>query len=121
MRLVEVDQVDRTSQGCGEFVDQLNAGVDCEWCGCAHGEVQVAVRTPSPGGKRTEQDGHAHGGMAFQDRDNGGANLGIRFILALRLSAEGTHGCSGITKPSAMQGKADRVPPVGRSPAKYVT
>lgn len=122
MRLVKVDQVDRSSQGCGEVVDQLNAGIDCEWwCGCAHGEVQVTVRALSSGGKRAEQDGHAHGGMAFQDRDNGGPNLGIRFILAVCLSAEGAHGCSGITKPSAMQGKADRVTPVGRSPTKYVT
>ena len=112
MRLGEVDQVDRTSHGCGEFIDKLNACDDGEWCGCAHGEVEVAVRTPSSGGKRTEQDSHGHRGMALQDRDNGGPYRGIRFILAVYLSAESAHACSGITKPSAMQGKAGRVPPL---------
>ena len=33
--------------------------------------------------------------MALQDRADGHPNLGIRFTLALRLNADGTHGCSG--------------------------
>jgi len=103
MHLAEVDEVNGASQGCGEFVDQLDAGLSREWHGGAHGEVQVAVRTPSSGGKRAEQNGHGYGGMTFQDRDNSGPNVGIRFILAWDFSAYGTHGRSGITKPSAMQ------------------
>ncbi len=121
MRLGEVDRVDRTSQGRGEFVDQLDTGMSRECCSCAHGEVEVAVGTLSSGGKRAEQDGHAHGGMSFQDRGNGGPNRGIRFTLTLHLSADGTHGCSGITKPPAMQAAAGRLSPVSRTRPKYVT
>ena len=56
MRLVKVDQVDRSSQGCGEVVDQLNAGIDCEWwCGVAltarsrslSGHSRPAAREPN--------------------------------------------------------------------------
>ncbi|MDR4471517.1 MAG: hypothetical protein MRJ92_02330 [Nitrospira sp.] len=112
MRLAEVDQVDGTSHGYGEFVDQLDAGVGGERHGGAHGKVKVAVRLPSRPAARELNSMAMVTEVTFQDRGNGGPDLGIRFIPAASLHRRHSYKFSYHEKPSAMQAKADRFPPL---------